>query len=167
VISFSTAISACANASQPEVATELFEKLEDSQLQANQVTFNAILDALRAQPDRAREFWRLGMERGFYADVEDLQSGVSQLDLHELSEGAAEAAVRWWLEEASVARLRADAAQRLEVITGWGKTRSSYQDGDLRAAVEEVFHEMEVPLLPTTNPGSLVVDLTRWPTEQG
>ena len=115
VISFSAAILACAKASQPEVALQLFDKLEESQIQANQVTFNVILEALRAQPSRAREFWKLGMERGFYADVEDLRSGVPHLDLHDLSEGAAEAAVLWWLEEASVGRF-----EGWRVSAAWG-----------------------------------------------
>ena len=106
------------------------------------------------------------MERGFYADLEYRGGGVPHLDLHDLSEGAAEAAVLWWLEEASVERLRVGAVQRLEVITGWGKSRQSYQDSDVRAAVEKVFDQLEVPLLPTPNPGRLVVDLARWAPEQ-
>ena len=106
------------------------------------------------------------MERGFYADVEDLRSGVPHLDLHDLSEGAAEAAVLWWLEEASVERLRAGAMQRLEVITGWGKSRPSYGDSDLHATVGQMLDQLEVPLLPTINPGRLVVDLARWAPEQ-
>ena len=145
---------------------QLLDELEDSQLEADQVTFNAVLDALRAHPARARVVWKHGMERGFYADVEHLRSGVPHLDLHDLSEGAAEAAVLWWLEEASVERLRVGAVQRLEVITGWGKSRQSYQDSDVRAAVEKVFDQLEVPLLPTPNPGRLVVDLARWAPEQ-
>ena len=140
--------------------------VEASELQADLSTFNAILDALSAQPARAREFWKLGMERGFYADdLEYRESGVPHLDLHDLSEGAAEAAVRYWLEKASAGTLRVDAMQRLEVITGWGSSRPSYSDGDLRTAVQKVFDQLEVPLLPTTNPGLLVVDLTRWAPE--
>ena len=141
---------------------QLFDQLEASQLQADQVAFNAILDALRAKPAQARELWSLGRERGFYADFECLQDGVPHLDLRNFSEGAAEAALRWWLEEAMVERLRGGATQRLEVITGWGKSRASGQQGDVRAAVEKIFHEMEVPMLATTNPGLLVADLARW-----
>ena len=106
------------------------------------------------------------MERGFYANVEQLRDGVPHLDLHDLSEGAAQAAVRWWLEEAVVERLRDGATQRLEVITGWGKSRPLRGTGDIRAAVEQVFHELEVLLLPTTNPGRLRVDLAPWAPDE-
>ena len=106
------------------------------------------------------------MERGFYADVEQLRDGVPHLDLHDLSEGAAQAAVRWWLEEAVVERLRDGATQRLEVITGWGKSRPSWGTGDIRAAVEQVLRELDLPLLPTTNPGRLRVDLAPWAPDE-
>ena len=162
VMCFSAAILSCAKASQPGVAMQLFDQLEASQLQADQVIFNDILDALRAKPAQARELWSLGRERGFYADFEYLKDGVPHLDLHDFSEGAAEAAVRWWLEEAVVERLRGGATQRLEVITGWGKSRTSSQQGDLRAAVETLFQEMQIPMMPTTNPGRLVADLAQW-----
>ena len=130
------------------------------------MTFNAILDALQAQPAQAREYWNLGRERGFYSDFECLEDGVPHLDLHNFSEGAAEAAVRWWLEEALGERLRGGATQRLEVITGWGKSREFIQNGDLRVVVEKLFHEMEIPMLATTNPGRLVVDLARMKQSQ-
>ena len=74
--------------------------------------------------------------------------------------------MRWWLEEAVDERLRGGATQRLEVITGWGKSRTSIQHGDLRAAVEKLLHKMEVPMLATTNPGRLVVDLGRLEVHQ-
>jgi pentatricopeptide repeat protein len=163
VIIFNAAILACAKASRPGVALQLFDQLDASQLQANEVSFNALLDALRAQPAQAREYWNLGRERGFYSDFECLEDGVPHLDLHNFSEGAAEAAVRWWLEEALGERLRGGATQRLEVITGWGKSRMpSHGGGDLRATVEKLFHEMEVPMMATTNPGCVVADLARW-----
>jgi hypothetical protein len=51
---------ACATARQPEAALQLFERLEASPIDADYVSFNAILDALYGQPDRARELWKLG-----------------------------------------------------------------------------------------------------------
>ena len=87
------------------------------------------------------------------------------LDLHELSEGAAETAVRWWLEERVPDRVTSasDAAPtRLELITGWGKSRSVFQNGDVRARVEAVLREMGATALPTDNPGRLAVDASRW-----
>ena len=101
VISFSSAISACGKNGQWERALSLFHELEASQLQADKHTYNALLDALRTQPARADEIFKHGMARGFYADFECLKGGVPHLDLQSFSDGAAEAAVRWWIDEMS------------------------------------------------------------------
>jgi pentatricopeptide repeat protein len=60
VYSFNAAMQACATARQPEAALQLLERLEASPIDADYVSFNAILDALYGQPDRARELWKLG-----------------------------------------------------------------------------------------------------------
>ena len=101
------------------------------------------------------------MERGFYADLEFLQGSTMCLDLHDMSDGAAEAAVRWWLDERSTGC----ATQRLDVITGWGKSRPVYKDSDIRATVGKLLDDLEVPQLPTSNPGVLSVDLARYTQE--
>ena len=108
---------------------KLFDDLEASPLEADQGSFNALLDAVRDKPARARDIFEQGMERGFYADLEFLQGSTTCLDLHYMSDGAAEAAVRWWLDERSTG----SATQRLDVITGWGKSRPVYKDSDIRA----------------------------------
>ena len=64
VSSMNSGILACAKASETGHAMQLFRRLEASQL-ADLGTYNAILDAHRAQPSRARDLWKLGMERGF------------------------------------------------------------------------------------------------------
>ena len=93
--------------------------------------------------------------------MEYLRDGVPHLDLHHLSEGAAEAAVRWWLDERSTGC----ATQRLDVITGWGKSRPVYRDSDIRATVGKLLDDLEVPQLTTSNPGVLSVDLARYTQE--
>jgi len=127
------------------------------------VAFNAILDALASQPDHARALWKLGCSRGCYRGFERWGS-VPTLDLHKLSVGAAEAAVRWWLEEGVPSRVAGEpgaAPVRLELITGWGKSRPVTRDADVRGRVEAVLREMGATLLPTANPGLLAVDLAR------
>ena len=164
VISYSAAIQACAAAGQAIPALQLFDRLEASPLDAGIVSFNAILDALTSQPDRARALWKLGCSRGCYRGFERWGSSPA-LDLHDLSEGAAEAAVRWWLEEGVPSRVAGEpgaAPERLELITGWGKTRGVTDDGDVRGRVEAVLREMGATLLPTANPGRLAVDPERW-----
>ena len=88
-----------------------------------------------------------------------------ELDVHDLSEGAAETAVRWWLEEGVRDRVAAapdEAPERLELITGWGKSREVAQVTDVRARIEAVLRDMGATMLPTDNPGLLVVDAEPW-----
>ena len=161
--SYSAAIQACAAAGQPAHALQLFNRLEASQVDTSMCCFNAILDALgRAQPERARELWKLGCARGCYHSFERWSSSSGlclQLDLHDLSEGAAETAVRWWLEERvrDRERLHLPVPERLELITGWGKSRGATDKGDVRARIETVLREMDETVLPTDNLGMLVV----------
>ena len=60
-----------------------------------------------------------------------LLHNLGDLDLHDLSVGAAFVALRWWLQTSPP-------GQRLNVITGVGKSRKAWRDADLRAAVAEM-----------------------------
>ena len=82
------------------------------------------------------------------------------LDLHDHSEGAAETAVRWWLE-VRVPTISPPPAQLL-IVTGWGKSRPTYRDGDIRGRIVRVLSDLGVPTLPTDNPGLVLVDATTW-----
>ena len=167
VISFNATIQACANAGQPAAALQLFGQLEAAPtLDADRVSFNAILDAVCAEPARARELWKLGCSRGVFQGFERWRA-VPELDLHDLSQGAAETAVRWWLEEGVPSRVAAAPAvvpTRLELITGYGKSRAVHQESDVRARVKALLQAMGAALIPSDNPGTLLVDVTRTPT---
>lgn len=60
-----------------------------------------------------------------------LLHNLGDLDLHDLSVGAAFVALRWWLQTSPPGK-------RLNVITGVGKSRKAWRDADLRAAVAEM-----------------------------
>ena len=164
--SYSSAIQACARAGQADVAMRLFEALEVAEaVNAEVVTFNAILDAVCEQRSNATMLWKLACSRGCYPGAVSW-GDVPQLDLHCMSEGAAETAVRWWLQE-GVAEGAAAAAgsvppERLELITGWGKSRPTTQDSDVRLRVHEVLRQMGAETRPTDNPGLFVVEAERW-----
>ena len=163
VITYNAAIQTCAAGGQPERATDLFLDVLKANLQPTRVTYNALLDATGSvDRPRARKLYLEAVSRKLYADP--LAKGY-QLDLHEHSEGAAETAVRWWLEDAIPEKLKeADGAtpKQLTIVTGWGKTREVYQTSDVRARVMAVLSEMDVPLAETDNPGRVLVDVVAW-----
>lgn len=75
-----------------------------SDVSADIVIFNAVLDAVATHPKLSSMFWRQAMQRRVYPKFEHWtgQRGKNgSLDLHSFSEGAAEAAVRWCAEGAS------------------------------------------------------------------
>ena len=160
VISFNAAILACAAADQPSLALETFEEAMAT-IEPTAGTFNAVLDAVcTPQRAKARALWLQGVELGHYAKFETQERGVPKLDLHDLSEGAAETAVRWWLEERVPAM--STPPKRLIIVTGWGKSRSALATGDVRGRTSRVLADMGVATLPTDNPGRFVVDAEAW-----
>ena len=52
--------------------------------------------------------------------------------------------------------------ERLVIVTGWGRSRSALQDGDLHWGVKDLLAELRVPTLPTKNQGMLLVDAQAW-----
>ena len=148
---------------QPERATDLFLDVLKASLQPSVVTYNALLDATGSvDRPRSRKLYLEAVRRGLYADP---MATDYQLDLHDHSEGAAETAVRWWLEDPIPERLKdSDGAtpKQLTIVTGWGKTREVYQTTDVRARVMAVLSEMDVPLAETDNPGCVLVDVVEW-----
>jgi pentatricopeptide repeat protein len=160
VISFNAVIQACATAVQPASALEVFRAASDA-VDLDIGTFNAVLDAVcTPQPAEARALWLQGVELGHYVNFEQQEVGLPKLDLHNLSEGAAETAVRWWLNERVPAM--SAAPERLIIVTGWGKSRSMLRDGDVRGRVERVLGGLGVSTLPTGNKGRFLVDARGW-----
>ena len=74
--------------------------------------------------------------------------------VHDHSEGAAETATRWWLEE-QVPSMKEN--KLLIIVTGWGKNRQMWQTSDINDRVRNVLHDMEVQILPQDNPGRLLI----------
>ena len=173
---YNAAIRACGAAGQMPTAIRLFETLDgqSTPLEADAVSFNVMLDVICAHDRRyARALWRRGVQRGLYHGFERWgANGTSPtLDLHELSEGAAEVAVRWWIEDRVPSQLeslqgrhaRTRDAIPLTVVTGWGRHRALHQTGDLRGRVEAVLQDMGIVAVEQPNPG-VQVHCWRCPT---
>ena len=165
VTAYNTAIQACAVGAQVERALRLFTDVEKSRaLQANDVTFNAVLDAVcSADRRRARDIYRSALRRAMSANAA-WEGGQShwQLDLHEHSEGAAETAVRGWLEDEIPRRLQAaqdPPGETLGIVTGWGRSRALHQRSDVRGRVQAVLRGMGLHTVESSNPGRVAVDV--------
>ena len=135
--------------------------------------FNAILDAVACWPRKAREVWKLGLERGVYQLNQPCLQCVEGrticlLDLHGLSEGAAEAATCWLFEEklsrcgrSGVVTYDSTQIDGVQLITGWGRSRKLTSNGDIRARAIATLDRMGLSTLPTDNLGRLVVQFER------
>jgi len=132
-------------------------------VQPDAAVFNCVLDA-ELEPQQKRRMWQLCLDRHIFPTIRAEDTvGAAELDLHVLSEGAAEVAVRWWLLEAIPGRVQqagpdAPRPPVLQIITGHGKTRPGYRNSDLRHRVGCLLQEMEVPTIDGNNPGRLVID---------
>merc|ERR1711879_595249 len=127
---------------------------------------NAVLDALSMQRELALEIWKRGLTMGIYSGLQvwSTRGDCAQFDLHNLSEGAAEIAVRWWLKEViplKLLQIGSPEVQRirvLEFITGRGKSRRTCQAGDLHARITALLGELGATIVTSSNPGRVRID---------
>ena len=186
VTAYSAAILACASAGQPAKALQLFEEAQRN-VEMTASIYNAVLDAVcTSHPEKARELYKRGrglIARDLYTrsltDTTTRRDSVvvvhptkndastwngAKLDLHSHSEGAGDTALRWWLEERM---MKTSEHERLDIVTGWGKSRTVLSHGDLHGRVERVLAELCVPTLRMDNNGGrFAVDVPRWRRQQ-
>ena len=128
-----------------------------------------ILDLFCLVLGRGRPPGKKALALGIFAKPVQASDARSwKFDLHEHSEGSAVTAVRWWLEEEIRPWLSEQPSSvypdiTVELITGWGKHRETWQTGDIKQAVAQALAEMGVPLKPEgRNPGRLAIDCAAW-----
>jgi pentatricopeptide repeat protein len=157
IITYNATISACGKGGRWERALELFEEVKKHpRMEPNIKTYNAILDALATtEPSHARVLYLEAVNKGFFnTKNEKRENGMPKLDLHGHSEGAAETATRWWLEEQAPSMKE---NKQLIIVTGRGKNRQMWKTSDINDRVRNVLHDMEVQILPQDNPGRLLI----------
>ena len=103
----------------------------------------------------ANMLWERALKRGVYPKgvlgAWDRYRRVNYIDVHNLSPGAAEMAVRSWLADLAPQLQEAHTfgshMPSLRIITGAGKHRPSHQRGDLRETIEQLLLALRVPTL--------------------
>ena len=92
------------------------------------------------------------MGMGDYAGFQSWEHGSPMLDLHGFSEGAAETALRWWVEDLRTSVKLGARYEKLIIVTGWGKSRPVTGQGDLYKRTCCVLADMGLPTLSSTIP---------------
>ena len=144
-ISFSATISACEKGGQWQQALSLFLEMQLAELEPDQVSYNSLLDAVQGKPFAIGLFQK-ALRHGIFPKV--AAARWNRIDLHDLSEGAAQLAVWWWLyvlvlPELS-SSLHSGALCRCEVVTGYGKSRMDWHRSDIRAATMSLLQHLGI-----------------------
>lgn len=123
------------------------------------------LDAVCSQVDLAEKIFHEGVNRGFYAKVSRLGTQWLELDLHFLSLGGGETALRWWFEKCLVPYLgdskELASVKSIDIVTGYGKTRARGMrkgDDSMRKRVRAMLSFMNVSEVVQPNLGRIHID---------
>ncbi|KAL7538497.1 hypothetical protein ACHAXR_009464, partial [Thalassiosira sp. AJA248-18] len=162
---YNSAISACARCKLWQKGFELFKEMDKAGVKRDVVTYNAVLDAVCSQVDLAEQIFHEGVGRGFYAKVSRLGTQWLELDLHFLSLGGGETALRWWFEKCLVPYLgdskELSSVKSIDIVTGYGKTRARGArkgDDSMRKRVRAMLSFMNVCEVVQPNLGRIHID---------
>ncbi len=123
---YGVALNACAIGQQSERALSLFESLQEDGLSPDLGHWSHLLDAIGPYHDQSRSLLRRMLEQPCSAGAESVVAGLPAFDLHDLSAGAAEMVVRWWLFERLPQRLSSGEMSEpthVVLVTGHGESR--------------------------------------------
>ncbi|CAE8614608.1 unnamed protein product [Polarella glacialis] len=155
-ITYSAAISVCEKGGQWQLALNLLRLMPQLKILPNVVSYNAAMDAVSGMGvgyALFREAFGLGMYPQFWSN------SYSTVNLHDMSCGAAVLAVRWWLAEVVPHLLSGPTAPKLEIITGWGKSRKEWDTTDVQDAVFQLLHGCQLPSrIDQNNRGVITID---------
>lgn len=156
VVTFQTAIFACAKGSNPDLALKLWQHLLETNIEVDRACYNSLLTALNPYPEKAHHFFIEALRAGVYPQLLKHKRDT-MIDLHMLSEGAAQTALRWWLAQI------APQNKMLTVVTGWGRHRRAVDQGNVRRAVIEELKSIELPVFVSgRNIGRVLTTLGSW-----
>ena len=112
-------------------------------------------DGFRQRQAFGQFLWESALKREVYGQKEIARWSANKrhcwIDLHHMSCGAAEMAVRWWVANLAPTLVAMDdSGARLPticVVTGAGKTRPGHQTRNVREVIEELLISLRVPTI--------------------
>ena len=129
----------------------------------NVITYNEVLKGTYSRPHGFMVYCQ-ARDKGIYGNL--CSKGPTSLDVHGMSRGAAEMAVKCWLLETLPAQLSSKKPKTCTIITGWGKSRPSWKwDSDpcflesVKLSVMVMLGRHDLVATPTHNPGLLRLEL--------
>ncbi|CAE7378453.1 unnamed protein product, partial [Symbiodinium pilosum] len=157
-ISFSAGIMACGTARQWRMALALFSCVVSNGQTPSRESYAQVLDAVFTEK-LSFGLFRQALKDQAWPNM--LRSGGTQLDVHFHSSGSAMLAVLCWLAEIVLRKVAAgQSLTSFEIITGWGKSRESWQTSDVRASVLNLLDRCGILCkVHPSNQGLLQVDL--------
>ena len=163
VISYNAAISACEKGGQWQRALGLFGAMPQATVLPDVISYNAVLDATFEKSHGPQCFDR-GLSENVFCKL--MNATPHTVDLHDLSEGAAQLAVRWWLATLVVPSigkgLCASKPFKCIIITGYGRSRKGWDTTDVQTAVLNMLRTMKLSAgVLETNAGRLQLVLRK------
>lgn len=138
-------------------AMQVFRELRHkSGLKPDRITYNSYLDALYYAPMTAIPAFLEAAGLGLYGAFDHATTDNITIDFHNFSEGAAVTALRWWLGQVATSHLAE--RQHVYIVTGWGKTRSTWQTSDIRSRVVELLEHAGIATESSSNAGVVAID---------
>ena len=119
-------------------ALSLFNWMPEVHLTPDLATYNAILDCHGIHDMMRRQLFQQGLLpllTTFKAEC---------LDLHGLSEGAAQLTLQWWLVTAVMPQLSISHYLECIIITGQGRSRHFWHTSDIQQAALEVLQKLQL-----------------------
>jgi len=167
VITYSALISACEKGAQWQLARAVFEEMKAAGVKPEVQTYDPLITVLWqcSQRRTAMDLYVQASEAGVYPRQAEL--AVKEIDLHDVSPGAAQVALTLWLE--AIAEQSASIPARLKVVTGQGNHKAG--ESEVKNAVVAFLAALDSPFqIPKENPGRLEADgaaVSAWLRGQG
>jgi len=155
-LAFSVALGIYGALEDATTALVIFDSMARAGVEPDDVVYSSILDAIPVHHYRASELFYEAHLKQLWPRL--LLLGPTELDVHDMSGGAAVAAFEWWVNHSESPLARLPPSTTVDVVCGRGKSRPHWRKGDSRAQLCAHFDACSVRFT-SPNPGRIRVTL--------